>query len=308
MKKMVCLIVVILSSIAAFAQSTEFSDAITKSDFVGFAIVVSSTNEQTVMGVTECFKGYAKTLFIKAGKGEIDPAHEYLVMAKMNVYHVSAMIYPLTPKRNLSTEKLAALDNMPCYIQVIEKDSERGACTRQYNPVCGCNNVTYGNTCEMSKDGIVRFKPGKCFSDKPSYSLRFLKAVLTGSSDKKDVMLLFYATPNNDKMDWSPVLSMKITYSLNKGPEKTIDVLKKENNATITVYDGSLTEKKPELYEMIKEKLRYIRSDDFLILAFNLRDISSETIEQMTFTYGLWEKNDQDMRVERKYQFGVDTP
>jgi hypothetical protein len=160
----------------------------------------------------------------------------------------------------------------------------------------------------MNKDGIVRFKPGKCFSDKPSYSLRFLKAVLTGSSDKKDIMLLFYATPNNDKKDWPPVLSMKITYSLNKGPEKTIDVLKKENNATITVYDGSLTEKKPELYEMIKEKLRYIRSDDFLILAFDLRDISSETIEQMTFTYGLWEKNDQDMRVERKYQFGVDTP
>lgn len=35
-------------------------------------------------------------------------------------------------------------------------------CTQQYDPVCGCNNKTYGNACVAQCSGITDFKPGEC--------------------------------------------------------------------------------------------------------------------------------------------------
>ncbi len=35
-------------------------------------------------------------------------------------------------------------------------------CTADYNPVCGCNNVTYSNSCTANCAGITEFKQGEC--------------------------------------------------------------------------------------------------------------------------------------------------
>ncbi len=35
-------------------------------------------------------------------------------------------------------------------------------CTAQYEPVCGCDNVTYGNACEAQCHMITDFRPGEC--------------------------------------------------------------------------------------------------------------------------------------------------
>ncbi len=38
-------------------------------------------------------------------------------------------------------------------------------CTRQYDPVCGCNNKTYGNACMAACAGITTYKKGECPKD-----------------------------------------------------------------------------------------------------------------------------------------------
>ncbi len=38
----------------------------------------------------------------------------------------------------------------------------RAACTMDYNPVCGCNGITYANACVAQNAGLLRFRPGPC--------------------------------------------------------------------------------------------------------------------------------------------------
>ncbi|WP_460972402.1 Kazal-type serine protease inhibitor family protein [Spirosoma migulaei] len=35
-------------------------------------------------------------------------------------------------------------------------------CYANYNPVCGCNEKTYGNACEAKAHGIESYTAGEC--------------------------------------------------------------------------------------------------------------------------------------------------
>lgn len=45
---------------------------------------------------------------------------------------------------------------------VVVPATEPVACTMQYDPVCGCDGVSYGNACMAGGAGVPRHTPGAC--------------------------------------------------------------------------------------------------------------------------------------------------
>lgn len=51
----------------------------------------------------------------------------------------------------------------PCVVPV----KEQIYCTMQYDPVCGCNGVTFSNACTARAAGVQRARPGRCEDTEP---------------------------------------------------------------------------------------------------------------------------------------------
>jgi hypothetical protein len=48
------------------------------------------------------------------------------------------------------------------YVSCVSNNSTNCPCTSILSPVCGCNNVTYGNACAAECAGITIYTSGAC--------------------------------------------------------------------------------------------------------------------------------------------------
>ena len=50
-------------------------------------------------------------------------------------------------------------DDSTCYDESLTNENP---CTAEYMPVCGCDDITYGNSCEASNNGLILWDEGPC--------------------------------------------------------------------------------------------------------------------------------------------------
>ncbi|HEX2616845.1 MAG TPA: hypothetical protein VHL57_04835 [Flavobacteriales bacterium] len=115
-----------------------------------------------------------------------------------------------------------------------------------------------------------------------------------------DIQASILLTPV-DTTDWPPLISMRVGIKVNEQDSITyIDIEHHEpQKVRLTFYDKStIAEKNAKLYARIRSKLDHIGNEANLILWFEFRNISVEPIRKLAITYGPWEKNDSEKRIE----------
>lgn len=148
---------------SASPQTSDLKTAIDSSDFVAF-VYRAMEEEHTIplYKAVMVYKGCCEYVADKNDVINMEDEGVYLLIGSVTNDELNTINYLLTNIDNLPEAALQILQELPCYDEAVKANYEHGACHRILQPVCGCDNETHGNICEMQKKGIVKFKPGPC--------------------------------------------------------------------------------------------------------------------------------------------------
>lgn len=128
----------------------------------------SSISGHVLLEVIQSFKGVAKLVSFPEWYFGKNDNTEYIIFAKLRGFVFEKLILIIERSEALNETK-EFLMNQPCFVLEETLEERRkvnpnitGACFKHYDPVCGCDGVTYGNTCDMRNAGIMKFYPGEC--------------------------------------------------------------------------------------------------------------------------------------------------
>lgn len=144
-------------------QADPLREAINNSDFVGFLYHDrTSEADETIFKADEVFKGGDYYLIDRNSEINVNDEGLYLVIGNVEDHILLNVNFSVREVADLSKTELDVLQELPCNDDSVKSSYQNLICHRLLDPVCGCDNRTYSNICEMKKQGIVKFKPGKC--------------------------------------------------------------------------------------------------------------------------------------------------
>jgi hypothetical protein len=146
------------------------SASVSDAGFIGLIRIDELNNEYIDCHIKIHFKGgmcaadYDFLLRVKNDRFDFNYGSDYLVFAKKDE---DCRYYIDKDSRIIRSEEsdndIAFLRSvLPCTDPRLIESSKNSACYRDYRPVCGCDSVTYNNSCEALKKGVVIFTFGKC--------------------------------------------------------------------------------------------------------------------------------------------------
>ncbi len=135
-----------------------------------------------------------------------------------------------------------------------------------------------------------------------SYNLEFVGAKYIDDKKPPQIILVLKYEPKDGK-EFKPIISAKITYQFDNKGIKT-EILENPKHS-LTFTDRGVNQKNPEIYEWIKDKIDINQEKEFGLLIFYLNGITKKYVQNMSFTYGLWEPDNLDLRIEKKFEFQV---